>query len=380
VATDDPERPPAEPDPGGSGSIDVEMSGNALPKAPAPAGRPRRRASTLGHAVDKAVDKVVDKVVGPVVHKVVGPVVHKIEDVAEQLHLPVPKTRKSRVLFRSVIVGFLVVTAWIVGLVWWQLRGASKPDLRPVAEKILVDLRAGDYEKVYAAASPRLQEIVLEGTFAQEMANMNATLGAFREITSVTQTEVVRGPSGRSARVALVASFDKASTVRGSLSFHWEDGDWKLLGVSFDLPTDIATIETSEEKRLQRVQGAPVVIVDAIATLLRLQRGDVVGVWSHASPAFQTATSKDNLAELEKQRTKELGRFARIVDVTQNKQTPSGTGDSLDLLVEYENGPTNAVVPVHFEFTRLDQYQPWTLAAYKPIMPMPRDLKRAAAP
>jgi hypothetical protein len=345
-----PDRDGSDPaDPGGSGSIDVDVS----PSKSLPIARARKRAATLG-----------------------GRVADKIEHAAEALHLPVPKTRKSRVLVRSVIVGFLVVAAWIVGLVWWQLRGASKPDLRPVAEKILVELRAGQYEKVYAEASPRLQERVLEGGFAQEMANMNATLGAFREIASVTGTEVVRGPSGRSARVALVMSFDKASRVRGSLSFHWEDGEWRLLGVAVDLPPDIATIETSEEKRLERVQGEPVVIVDAIAILLRLQKGDVAGVWNNATPAFKISTSKDNLAELEKQRAKELGRFASIVDVTENKKTPSETGDSLDLKVEYESAE-KAVIDVHFEFSRRDQYQPWTLNSYKPIMPMPRDRTRA---
>ncbi len=346
MAGEGPERPG---DAGGSGSIDVEISGASLPPAQAVKdGKGRRRAVTIG-----------------------GRVVDKLEDVAASLHLPVPKTKKSRVLVRSAVLGFLVVASWIVGLVWWQLRGASKPDLRPVAEKILTELRAGDYEKVYQEASPRLQEIVLEGSFAQEMANMTATLGAFREITSVSGTEIVRGPSGRSARVALVMSFDKASTVRGSISFHWEDGDWRLLGVSVDLPTDIANIETSEEKRLERVQGEPVVIVDALAVLLRLQKGDVAGVWSGATDAFKTATSKENLAELEKQREKELGRFARIVDVTSNKKTPSKTGDTLDLLVEYE-GSENAIISVHFDFSRIDQYQPWTLNAYKPIMPMPR--------
>src|SRR5262249_3902504 len=177
------------------------------------------------------------------------------------MHLPVPKTRKSRVLVRSVVVGFLVVAAWIVGLVWWQLRGASKPDLRPASQHILEQLRAGDYEKVYQEASPRFQEIVLEGDFARQMADMNATLGAFKEIKSVTATEVVHGPSGQSARAQMVIAFAGAGSVRGSISFHWEDGEWRLLGIAVDLPPAIARIETANEKRLERVKGDPAVIV-----------------------------------------------------------------------------------------------------------------------
>jgi hypothetical protein len=337
--SDGPDRPA---DPGGSGSIDVELSGSL------PAAKVRRRAQTLG-----------------------GRVVDSLEQAAEKLHIPMPKARKSRVLIRSVVVGFLVVAAWIVGLVWWQLRGASKPDLRPVAQHILEQLRTGDYDKVYAEASPRLQEIVLEGSFAKQMADMYATLGAFKEITSVTGTELVHGPSGTSARVALVMTFDKASKVRGSISFHREEGEWKLLGVQVDLPPEIARIETAEDKRLARVQGDPIVIVDALGVLLRLQKGDTDGVWNDAADVFKTAVSMKDLGALEQTRRKEIGKFARIVDVTSNKKSPSETGDSLDMLLEYD-AADKPILSVHFEFSRLDQYRPWSLASYKPIMPMPR--------
>ncbi len=313
---------------------------------------------------------------GRVVGQVVGKVAEKLEQTADALHLPVPKTRKSRVLVRSVIVGFLVVAAWIVGLVWWQLRGASKPDLRPTAQHIMEQLAAGNFDKVYAEASPRYQEIVPEGSFAVQMADMNASLGPFKEITSVTGTEVVVGASGTSARIALVMTFEKATKVRGSLSFHREDRQWRLLGVSIDLPADLAKVESAEAKREDRVKGDPVVRVDALVVLLRLERGDVRGVWSDAAPVFQGAVSIDDLTALEKQRQKEIGRFDKIVDVTSNRKNPSGTGDSLDLVVQYKNAAKAAeptIISAHFEFTRDDPRLPvWKLSTYKPIMPLPR--------
>lgn len=348
--------PPArEPDPAGSGSIDVDVSSsNRVPQAATvPRDRKgRRRAPTLG-------GRVADKVAGT------------IEHAAESLHLPVPKTRKSRVLVRSVVVGFLVVAAWIVGLVWWQLRGASKPDLRPVAEHILEQLRAGDYDKVYEDASPRFQEIVLEGDFAQQMANINATLGPFKEITAVSSTEVVRGPSGTSARVSLLMAFERSKSVRGSLSFHREEGAWKLLGVSVDLPPDIEKIETAEDKRIKRLAGDPIVITQALIVLLRIERGETAKVWDDAAPVFKTAVSKDDLAALERTRAKEIGKFVRINDITSNKTDPAGHGDSLELLVEYD-GVEKPLIAVHFEFTRVDRYHAWQLSTYKPIMPLPR--------
>lgn len=343
--------------PANAGGIDTSVEDHDLPHAQVvvdgkvPAAPPRRkRAPTF-----------------------TGMVVDKLEGVAESLKLPVPKTRKSRVLVRSVIVAFLVIAAWIVGLVWWQLRGASKPDLRPIAEQILDEIRAGDYEKLYREASPRFQEITIEGDFARKMADMNATLGPFREIKAVTGTEQVRGPGGKSARVALVMSFARADTVRGSISFHWDDGQWKLLGVSIDLPDSIAKVETSEDKRLERIKGDPQVIVDALVVLLRLQKGDFAGVWRDAADKpFKTAISIADLGDLEKQRQKELGRFKRIYDVTSNTITPGGTGDSLDLLLEYE-GAEGAIIKCELEFSRADPQIPvWRLASYKPIMPSPR--------
>jgi hypothetical protein len=348
---------PDEPDrdAAASGSIDVDVSSSSrLPQAATvPRDRKgRRRAPTIGGRV---ADKVADT----------------IEQAAEKMHLPVPKTRKSRVLVRSVVVGFLVVAGWIVGLVWWQLRGASKPDLRPVALHIMEQLRAGEYDKVYQDSSPRFQEIVLEGDFARQMANMNATLGPFKEITSVTATEIVHGPSGTAARVSLLMAFEKSKAVRGALSFHLEDREWKLLGVSVDLPTEIEKIETSEDKRLARVKGDPIVITQALIVLLRIERGETAKVWEDAAPVFKTAVSKDDLAALERIRAKEIGRFVRIADITSNKQDPGGHGDSLELLVEYD-GIEKPLIAVHFEFTRTDLYRAWQLSTYKPIMPLPR--------
>ena len=318
--------------------------------------RPRRRAQTMSG-------------------RVVGKVAEKLEQTADALHLPVPKTRKSRVLVRSVIVGFLVVAAWIVGLVWWQLRGTSKPDLRPIAQHILEQLRAGDYDKVYQAASPRYQEIVLEGSFAKQVADINASLGAFKEITSASVGDVVRGPSGTSTTVNLVMTFDKAAKVRGWISFHREEGEWRMLGIDVDLPTDLAKVEGAEDKRIARSKGDPVVVVDALVVLLRLQKGDVKDVWSGADAVFQGAVSMSDLADLETQRQKEIGKFARIVHVTSNKKTPSELGDSLDMLLEYESadkGAEKTILSAHFEFSRTDPRGPWRLSTYKPIMPLPR--------
>jgi Protein of unknown function (DUF4019) len=294
--------------------------------------------------------------------------------VAESLsHLPiVPKTRKSRVVVRSLIVGLLLVAAWIGGIVYWQWRGEQKPDFRPLAEKILVELRNHDYDKVYRDASPRFQELVLQETFEHEMSEMNATLGAFREISSVTETEIVRGPSGKSARVGLLVVFDPTGTARGNMSFHLEDDHtWHLLGISIELPPDVATRATKEEDRLKRVQGPPELEELAVGIVKQLEQGEFQQVYDAAADTFRASTSPSNLAELEHKRQDEIGKFSRIVNVTSLKQSPSGESANLDALFEYE-GATKTVISVHFGFVKDRTTRKWRLAEYKPIMPAPR--------
>jgi hypothetical protein len=337
---------------------------------------PRRaRAPTHSGRVVDAVERGVDKVVGTVagqVGKIAGKAAVKLEPIADAMHIPVPKTRKSRVLFRSVVVGFLVVAAWIVGLIWWQLKGVSKPDLRPIAQHILEQLRAGDYEQVYQEASPRYQEIVVESSFARLMADMNATLGAFKEIQSASVGDVIHGPSGTATTVSLVMTFEKSPKVRGAMSFHREGGEWKLLGLTVELPPEIAKIETADDKRLARVAGDPIVVTSAIAVLTRLARGDAATVWKDAAEKpFKVSMSIDDLRAAEEVRKKEIGKFVKIVDVTSNKQDPGGHGDALDVLAQYD-GPEKTIISVHFDFARTGDDLVWHLASYRPIMPGPR--------
>src|SRR6185436_15562615 len=159
-------------------SIDVGMSDTGLPaadgeydgpdrrKAHQPYGGPDRRAKrpTVQRAAEK-VEDVVSTGVGKVgagmdrlgagvrrlgAHVDKWPGVHRtklgtgvielgagISEVGHSLtELPrVARTRRGRVLVRSLIVGFLLVFAWIAVIIYFQLRGGEAPDLRPRAEE-----------------------------------------------------------------------------------------------------------------------------------------------------------------------------------------------------------------------------------------------------
>src|SRR5205807_4339354 len=69
----------------------------------------------------------------------------------------VTQTRRGRLLVRSVIVGLLLVAAWIAAIVFVQVRTNASPDLRPEAEHVLAEISKGPdaIAKVYDNASPR---------------------------------------------------------------------------------------------------------------------------------------------------------------------------------------------------------------------------------
>jgi hypothetical protein len=398
----EPDEAPAA-DAGASGSIDVQFSGTALPAAAStaaqPAGKPRRPAAAARTPAPELTDPG-DETPAPLLTPPPEPLpaagrarrtsgkhrtlnlpgklgeietrvtdgLHEIESrIGEQLsHLPgVPKTRKSRVLVRSIVVGFLLVFTWIAAIVWVQLQEKPAPDFRPLAEKVLVALRDGKAAQVYDQASPRFQEVVLEERFVDDMTEMTRTLGRFLEITSVDETEVTEGPGGRTGRVGLRLLFEKGQAA-GNVSFHWDEQRWKVLGVSFDMPDTIAQVESTAEKREERVRAPPEIRPLVEATLEQLRDGKVEQVWNAAAPVFTSSVTLAGLVTLEKSRRDVLGVYRRILDVTSSRQNPGQTSASLDALVEYDKG----VVSATFGFAR--EGGTWKLASYKLVLPKPR--------
>ncbi len=358
---DDRDRRPGSSD----GSIDVQFSSTTLPRVEpeasgrvatadpsGPSGpvsdgvpRPRReRAATLSGRVAEGVGRVADGVA----------------------HL-MPQTRKSRVLVRSVIVAFLVVGGWIGGLVYWQWRGGQGTDFRPFAEHIFTQLKDEQYARVYDEASPRFQEIVVEESFENEMLGMRAVLGKFVEISAVTGTENVRGPSGQTARVMLLLQFERG-TARGAISFHKEDGVWRMVGINVELPEGLVGAATSQRAKLARSEGPPELVPLAEATLRRIAADDTDGVRAGADPLFQGAVSKAVFADLEATRRKALGKFVAVYGVISNRQSPSRQSADLVLLVTYDRAQTT----VNFSFRKQADTGTWKLTSYKPILPAPR--------
>lgn len=401
-----------------SGSVDVELSGklpasdgtpatigdfDSQPVASgkvrvAVAGEHTNRTKRLRTAARDAVDASVEKLgsslgtIGEGVSKLgeksrgvplVGAGVSKlgegISHVGESLHhLPrAAKTRRGRLLMRSLFVGFVLVASWISVIVALQLHGNETPDFRPIAEQLLIDLSQdqSSVESVYDASSPRFQEMVRKEKFIDDMNDLSATVGKFREITAINDSLVTSGPTGRIGRVSLTVAYEKA-TCKASVSLHEDKGVWKLLGIGVDLPKELKITQAEREERVQACKDAMSKSCDlyvAANSILELLRdGHADQVWDGASGVFQKQEERARFITLQEEHRSLLGPYVRILKVTEAKVIGNATGGNnaeFDIITEYAR---SSGVAVTFGFYRGSRTMPWKLRSLKVVLPMPR--------
>jgi hypothetical protein len=406
-----------------SGSIEVRVSGQTLPAPPEPtappgaavaidpgdsrpiaAGRPPADSDTRGKRIVDATRDALDAGVSrigsgigtigggmsrlgegvsklgdlsrgvPVVGASVVMLGEGLTHVGDSLHgLPeAARTRRGRLLIRSMIVGFVLVATWIAVIVALQLHGNDTPDFRPYAERILVDLSKGAIGEVYEQASPRFQEMVRKEQFIDDMTDLTQTVGGFREITAVNDALVTTGSTGRIGRVSLTAAYAKA-TCKVSVSLHYDQERWKLLGIGVELPPELKISPAQREERVKACQD-PMdakhcdvhVAADAILRLLRDRHADQV--WEAASPVFQKQEHKAKFVQLQDEHADVLGRYRRIIAVSEAKVI-DGTSATFDTLAEFERASGVRVV---FGMSRPSKLARWTLSSLKIALPMPR--------
>ncbi|MBA3455671.1 MAG: hypothetical protein H0T42_21430 [Deltaproteobacteria bacterium] len=335
---------------------------------------------TIGEGVSKLGEKS-RKV--PLVGSSVTKLGEGISQMGESLHsLPAAaRTRRGRLLLRSLVVGFLLVGTWITVIVAIQLRSNSTPDYRPIAEAILLGLSRGPtgIEEVYDKASPRFHEMVRKERFIDDMNDLAATVGKFREITAVNDTLVSRGPTGQVGRVSLTVAYEKA-TCRASVSLHEDKGEWKLLGVGVELPTELTITQAQREERVQACKSPMSKSCDLFVAsneiLEQLRDGKPEAVWDAATQVFQKQEEKSRWAQIQAEHALILGSYIRILTVTEAKMI-GGTLATFDVITEYAR---SSGVRVTFGFYRRSKTMPWKLRSFKTVLPMPRADEQPVTP
>jgi hypothetical protein len=334
---------------------------------------------TIGEGVAKVGD-VTKKV--PLVGASVGKIGEGLTKAGESIQeLPrVAQTRRGRLLVRSVVVGFLLVFSWIAVIVFVQLRSHNTPDFRPAAEKILVEVSKGraEIEDVYEKASPRFQEVVRKESFIDTMLDLNATNGKFLEISAINETLVTTGPTGRVGRVNLTANYERGIT-KGSISFHWDKGKWKLLGVGIEVPQAIKISQAEREKRVAACidakgndvsdQRAKCDVRDSAESILEMIRDGKAGeVWDQASDIFKQQETRENFIKIYDEHRIALGSYKRLLTVTEAKSI-GGLTAFFDVVAEFEK---SSGVRIVFNFSRPSKTARWQLRSLKLVVPMPR--------
>lgn len=334
---------------------------------------------TIGEGVTK-VGEVAKKV--PIVGASIGTLGEGLTKAGESIHaLPrVAQTRQGRLLVRSVVIGFLIVFSWIAAIVFVQLRSHNTPDFRPAAERILVAISKGraEIEEVYERASPRFQEVVRKEAFVDTMLDLNATNGKFLEITAINETLVTKGPTGRVGRVGLTALYERG-IAKGSISFHLDGGEWKLLGVGVEVPESVKITQAEREKRVAACidhkgrdvsdQRAKCDVRDAAETILELIRdGNAGEVWDRASDIFKQQETRENFIKIHAEHRTALGAYKRLLTVTEAKSI-GGVTAYFDVLAEFEK---SSGVRIVFNFSRPSKTARWELRSLKVVVPMPR--------
>lgn len=327
---------------------------------------------TLGEGVSKLGDLATHV---PIVGSSVGKLGDGLSRAGESIHsLPrVARTRRGRLLVRSVVVGFVLVAAWIAAIVGWQMRVDEVPDFRPGAEHILVEISKGSnaIREVYEKASPRFQEMVPKDRFVDDMLDLTATVGTFKEITAINDTLVTSGPTGRVGRVSLTASYTRG-VCKGSISFHWDQSQWKLLGFGLELPPELTITQAMREQRVAACKDpnnrATCDVRDAAESILeQLRDGNAGTVWDQASEVFRQQQTRTKFAAIIAEHLRVLGKYRRILRVTEAKMM--GTSATFDVVVEFERANGIRLV---FGFERGAKAMPWQLYSFKLVMPMPR--------
>ncbi|HEY4178369.1 MAG TPA: hypothetical protein VGM90_16090 [Kofleriaceae bacterium] len=361
------------------GAVDSPNTGRTQRLANAAVEKMSAGVSVLGTGLDK-IGEGISKV-GEVSRAVplVGSTVTKLGDSLQQVgesmqNLPaVTATRRGRLIVRSLIVGFLLVATWIVIIVALQVKSSDAPDFRPNAEKILAEISSGPagIDAVYNAASPRFQEVASKEKWIDEMNDLHETLGEFKEITSINDTLVTTGPTGRIGRVSLTIAYEKGIT-HGSVSFHEDKGQWKFLGVGVEVPSAMKITQAQREERVAACKDNLAKSCDlheiASGILEQLRAGDADKVWDQATEIFQKQEEKGRFVAIQQEHTAILGPFIRILAVSEAKII-GGNLAAYDVVAEYQraNG-----VRVTFSFSRRSKSAPWKLLQMVLVMPLPR--------
>lgn len=291
--------------------------------------------------------------------------------------------RRKKIIFQSVIVAFVLTFTWIGVLVALQMLKDSTYRFQDETTAVLEQIRDGNKSstELYYDSSPRFRDTMVRTRFLELTSRVNQTLGEFKEVLATYDPAVTEGPQGKTGHVTVSLLFENGKT-RGSFSFHFYDGKWRLLGLSIDIPEDLDDESFKPLYEFNKARNeASGEIIDIMNTTLELVRaGDGAKIYDGSGERFKGAITRERFLERLTLQKELLGEFTRILHITHSWESGTKNRASVTCVLEFEKGKIKSKAEAWFEFERTMADGPWELFKFIIKMPEPVVPRRPKKP
>lgn len=260
----------------------------------------------------------------------------------------------------------LLIAAVTAFLLWFVLHESSTAsEFRPRVEAVFHRLDKGEAEEVYDGASFRFKQTLLVDKFVDMVDQMHQTLGTFVRVADVIDVDRAVTVAGMTARVQLELEFVHATTT-GEMSFHRDRrGEWKLLGMSVQIPPPLQDAAAAAQREDRRLKAPDEVIQQFNRILDAVREGKAAEIHGWASPSFQQSRTVESFQHLLDAHRAEMGNFVQVLAVISSAQNADKDRARVHALLQYEKAKTTGT----FEFMRIGGE--WKLYGFKVVVPEP---------
>ncbi len=280
--------------------------------------------------------------------------------------VPAAPERGGRRRLKISLVLLLLAASGVVA--WFLLRETkTSTEFRLKVEEVFNKLNEGDKaaEEVYEHGSFRFKQTLLVDKFVDMVDQMHETLGKFVRVVEVVDVDRANTVAGATARVQLELEFEEASTF-GEMSFHRDKkGEWRLLGMTVQIPKELEHKADVAERQYKRLKAPDEVLEQFNQILDAVREGKAAAIHQRASPSFQEQRSVESFQHLLDSHRSELGDFVRVLAVISSAQNANKDRARVHALLQYEKAKTT----VTFEFMRVGPE--WKLYGFKVVVPEP---------
>ena len=271
---------------------------------------------------------------------------------SEPKHSP----RGRKLVIRSAIVGFFVISGWIVTLIVWQARGSKTYDFRAETHTILKRIADGQARRVYERSSPSFQKRVTREYFVGLAQKITRTLGPIEKIIGTVPGAMTTSKLGKTGHTRARIRFRHGSTT-GNFSYHHSDGEWRLLGFDIEIPDQLQHKATKHSGTSTLSQSMHDLVVSIFQNI---RDGNSEQVYNNAAEPFRAAVDSERFAAIVALHSKRLGKLEHVVDVTLVYQDRWKTYAEVNATLKYKKRKRNTKAMLKL----INIQNQWKLLAY----------------